>query len=90
MTDIPRCGDHVIHLPSGETWVVAWADETHLAWAGWPDGRALTADCVIKHRVTDGQHLAAVEEWRSASDSSRRRMVEKLYRARPVGGDRHG
>jgi hypothetical protein len=31
-----RCGDHVKHFPSGEIWVVAWADDEKLCAAGWP------------------------------------------------------
>lgn len=33
---IPRCGDHVRHIPSSDDWLVAYADPATntIAWAG--------------------------------------------------------
>lgn len=42
-----RTGDHVLHKPSGETWVVAFVDGDDLAWCGWPNGLARTSDCEL-------------------------------------------
>lgn len=77
----PRCGDHVLHKPSGETWVVAYADglRDEIAWAGWPDGRANLSDCEVVYRCTDEEHRQAVEAWRKATDSSRRTNVLARY-----------
>jgi hypothetical protein len=36
--------DHVLHGPSGETWVVAYVEGDRLAWCGWPEGEAKLAD----------------------------------------------
>lgn len=54
-----RCGDHVHHIPSGEDWVVAYADYVtgYLSWCGWPDGEAKIADCRLIKRATDAEHL---------------------------------
>lgn len=43
MTTI-RCGDHVRHVPTGETWVVAYVDGE---WRDWPDGDAEASDCAV-------------------------------------------
>jgi hypothetical protein len=77
----PRCGDHVLHRPSGERWMVAYADadQDTIAWTGWPDGRANLSDCEVVYRCTDEEHRQAVEQWRAAQDSSRRTNVLARY-----------
>lgn len=79
--DIPRCGDHVLHRPSGETWVVAYADPAtdDLAWAGWPNGLARLSDCEIVHRCTDAEHRLQVEAWAGTPDDSRSSRVLRRY-----------
>lgn len=59
MTAAPaiRCGDTVRHGPTGETWVVAWVERDRLAWAGWPPGEALLADCTLVEAASDAEHL---------------------------------
>lgn len=51
-----RTGDEVLHLPTGEAWVVRFDDGKHLSWFGWPPGRALTEDCVLLVPATDAEH----------------------------------
>jgi hypothetical protein len=53
-----RTGDSVLHGPTGETWVVAYADPATgcMSWLGWPAGRALIADCTLAKRATDEDH----------------------------------
>ena len=78
----PRCGDQVLHRPTGERWLVAWADPTtnDIAWAGWPNGLARLSDCETIWRCTDERHAQAVDEWRrSRSGSDRRRRVLAMY-----------
>jgi hypothetical protein len=77
--EIPRCGDHVLHTPSGETWEVAWAEGDDLAWAGWPDGTARVHDCRIVKRCTDAEHVAAVQQWKDLNDDTRPTRVRRLY-----------
>lgn len=52
-----RTGDIVHHKPSGEDWVVAWADHEsgYMAPCGWPTCEALISDCEIKTPATDDQ-----------------------------------
>jgi hypothetical protein len=59
-----RTGDIVRHYPSGEDWVVAWADhETgYMAPCGWPTCQAKIADCSILKRATDEAYDALVDQ----------------------------
>lgn len=78
-----RCGDTVVHKPTGETWLVAYADygTGDLAWSGWPDGRARIADCEISRFATDEQHAKHVAEWLSppAREDHRTAVIRRLY-----------
>lgn len=56
MTEL-RCGDTVTHRPTGETWTVAFVDGNELSWVGWPFGFARTADCEVRRRCTDAEHV---------------------------------
>jgi len=78
-----RCSDAVIHKPTGEKWLVAYADyETgELSWSGWPEGRARIEDCEIVRIATDEQHRKHVTEWLSkdGDNDHRQRAVSRLY-----------
>jgi hypothetical protein len=85
----PRCGDHVLHRPSGEQWVVAWAEGGRIAWAGWPPGTALSADCDVVRRCSDDEHRRQVAMC-EGSRSVWREKVLRLYdveRAAKEAGD---
>jgi hypothetical protein len=79
--ELPRCGDHVLHTPSGETWLVAWAEGDDLSWTGWPNGIARVQDCTVTKRCTDEEHARAVQAWADVTDDSRRGRVLRLYGA---------
>jgi hypothetical protein len=78
-----RCGDSVVHRPSGEKCLVAYDDGDNLAWAGWPEGRASSADCDLVRACTDEQHVAAVRMWLDAGRPSgpdhRIHVIRRLY-----------
>lgn len=57
-----RTGDTVRHIPSGETWIVAWPDEEELMWCGYPEGWAKISDCVLVKNCTDEQHWKLIKE----------------------------
>ena len=63
MTQTPpfRTGDSVRHEPTGETWVVAYADPAsgYISWLGWPEGEARISDCTLTKAATDDDH----QEW---------------------------
>lgn len=45
-------GDVVHHMPTGEKWVVAWADERNLCCCGWPETIADVSDCALVEKAT--------------------------------------
>lgn len=78
-----RCGDRVLHKPTGETWLLAYADyeSGDLAWLGWPDGRARIEDCALKVACDDEAHFSLVGDILSAAlvGDSRQGVVRRLY-----------
>lgn len=79
---ILRTGDSVRHTPSGENWLVAYADyhTDDLAPCGWPPSLARISDCTIRRRCTDAQHEKLVREIAKGSGSDHRRCwVERKY-----------
>lgn len=65
-----RAADHVRHKPSGETWVVLWANAEHdqLAAAGWPSGVVKLSDCELVKAATDEDHNALLDSLERAVD----------------------
>lgn len=84
---VPRCGDTVRHRPTGEQWLVAYADPTtgDLAWVGWPEGRAQLSDCDLVARASDAVHvrwvnrIARVGSRDNGSPDHRAGAVRRLY-----------
>ena len=78
-----RCGDAVLHRPTGETWLVAYADyeQNVLSWSGFPEGSAKLSDCEVTRVATDDQHRKHVEEWlaKPSGGDHRRYAIERLY-----------
>lgn len=79
-TTLIRAGDHVRHRPSGETWVVAFADyeSGDLAWCGWPEGLARLADCYLVQKASDDEHARIVAQIIDAG-GMRALGVQRLY-----------
>ena len=81
-----RCGDTVVHEPSGEEWLVAYADYDtgYLAAAGWPESRVQIKDCLLVNICTDAEHREEVALWVGNPSSEMRgdhryRAVLRLY-----------
>ena len=53
-----RTGDTVKHVPTGETWTVAFVEGDSLAWCGWPAGLAKISDCVLVKACGDEESVA--------------------------------
>jgi len=53
-----RTGDVVQHGPTGERWVISYAEPAtgYLSWLGSPDGEAKIADCILVEAVSDEEH----------------------------------
>jgi hypothetical protein len=72
-----NCGDHVLHRPSGEEWVVAAADHTNdqLMWCGWPEGCAKISDCRVIRRAAPWEAAMLHAQLSGA----RRAMADRVY-----------
>lgn len=59
-----RTGDIVFHAPTGEEWVVAWADHQtgYMAPCGWPECEARIEDCELRRAASDESCLKLVGE----------------------------
>ena len=82
MTDI-RCGDHVLHEPSGETWVVAYVRGDRLAWCGWPEGETTLAKCRLIKACTDEENADLLYEIAHSQNSTRTAMAKADFAALP-------
>lgn len=82
-----KSGDHVHHKPSGEKWVVAWADaETgYMSPCGWPTCQAKIADCEIVKSATDEECRRTVAEM-AMSGRTDANTPERIYRRALDGG----
>lgn len=74
-----RTGDRVFHRPTGETWIVAFAEGNKIAWCGWPDGRADVTDCDLVYTATEEEHRQLVRELARLRGDSRGAAVLRLY-----------
>lgn len=76
-----RCGDTVKHRPSGEVWMVAYADEqrNELSWFGWPDGVARLSDCELVDACSNEEHASRVREAVAAKVGNRSSQAARLY-----------
>lgn len=80
-----RTADHVFHEPSGETWVVAWADEEtgRMAPCGWPTCEAMIADCRVVKVASDEESAELVDALSRSqrSDATRAAAIAGRKRA---------
>lgn len=75
-----RTGDSILHKPSGETWVCAWADPAtgYLSWLGWPPGEAKISDFKLAKAATDEEHRERVRDLKRSGGSVAARAM-RLY-----------
>jgi hypothetical protein len=69
-----RTGDVILHRPSGEKWLVAWADDKHVICCGWPESQALIADCDLIEPATEEKHRRIVTEIATLSQRDLRQV----------------
>ena len=77
-----RTGDVVRHIPSGEEWLVAWADSTELIACGWPETFAKVEDCELIEACSDDEHWTLVKAVAASRGSSRSIRCEHLLERR--------
>lgn len=51
MTDTIDTRDHVLHKPTGESWLVAFVAGERLFACGWPPGSVPVSDCQLEKKV---------------------------------------
>lgn len=73
-----KSGDTVFHRPSGETWVVAWADAREVLPAGWPETIASASECDLVRSCSDDEYWAMVEAVARYQDTRGRRCFNLL------------
>lgn len=76
-----RAGDHIRHKPSGEEWVVAYAEGEHVCACGWPHSLARRSDCELIKAASDAEHRALLVELAELNDSRgvrARRAIEAI------------
>ena len=92
---MPRAGDTVFHRPSGESWVVAYADpeRDELSWVGWPPGVAKLTPTAISRSAsvqTSSTMLDATRAMRGMRDDPRLwEGLAKNLRTRRAGRAAH-
>ena len=67
-------GDVVLHVPSGEKWLVARADDNHVWPIGWPCCRADIKDCELIMKATDEERAIFSDELRGLPQGDPRRV----------------
>ena len=75
-----RTGDSILHKPSGEAWVCAWADPGtgYLSWLGWPPGEAEISDFDLVKAVSDAEHVQWLRDLKNSKRSDVLRAL-RLY-----------
>lgn len=60
-----RAADVVRHRPSGEKWVLAYADmeRGEVSACGWPRSIAKASDCDLVEAATDEQYEQMLRQW---------------------------
>jgi hypothetical protein len=62
-------GDYVKHIPSGESWTVAYVRGDRLAWCGFPLGEARLSDCELISKCPAEQRLVLLKQLAALNDS---------------------
>jgi hypothetical protein len=65
-----RAGDVVKHGPTGETWVLAYADHERgeVSACGWPESIARIEDCEVINAASDAKHEEVLCAWAAKDD----------------------
>jgi hypothetical protein len=83
-------GDTVLHKPTGETWTVAYVQDGHLSWCGWPEGTAEVSDCELVKAASDDDRMSLLQQMsRMDGNDARGRYARWRLGIRPstVGGE---
>lgn len=72
-----RAGDVVKHGPTGETWLLAYADHERgeVSACGWPESIARIEHCELLKAGSDSAHEELLRTWASKDDRDHRIAV---------------
>ena len=80
-----KTADVVLHIPTGESWVVACVEGDRLSWVGWPEGWANLSDCVLIDEASpEERHKLLVQMSRMSTDDHRRRFARQALELEPA------
>lgn len=57
-----KTGDIVLHKPSGERWLVAYAENGYVCACGWPETLARESDCQLLERASEEKRIGLLHE----------------------------
>lgn len=78
-----KTGDTILHKPSGEKWVVAFADAGYVCACGWPESYGKEEDCEIIESVSEDESLILLRKIASKqNDDSRKRFALRILEKR--------
>lgn len=69
--------DYVHHAPTSENWVVAYVQNGHLAWCGWPCGEARLEDCTLIRKATDEERIVLLQTMADMQNDDPRRSYAR-------------
>lgn len=70
-TDSPiHTGDTVFHVPTGETWLVAYAENGHVVPCGWPCTMAKASECRLTRLASDTEREELLGQLLKINDCS--------------------
>lgn len=72
-----RTADIIRHLPTGEEWIVATVDKTHIGCVGWPYTLAPFKDVELIEAATDEAHFKLLRQLASISVPDPRRSYAR-------------
>ncbi len=54
--------DTILHKPSGEKWLVAYARSGYVCCCGWPESLAPASDCELLEKASEEDRLALLRQ----------------------------
>ena len=70
--------DHVHHVPSGETWLVAFVEDNELVPCGFPLSYAKLADCKLIYKATPEERHQLLVQMSENNKDQRGRYARKV------------
>lgn len=77
-------GDAVLHIPSGETWLVAYCDNGYVCCCGWPCSLAKVEDCQLKRKATPEKRMELLHKLAAMSGYEALHDPRRLYALRTL------